>query len=104
MAGYNHRRGMSNNAVDSYRRNQKPVSRITVQDLRDAGVYISLEAKAQPTSTLDQTTYYAELFASCNGRYSGEAKEGRREAAQITLTPGLRTLSEIIDIVAENCQ
>ena len=60
--------------------------------------------RTQPTPTLDLTSYYVELFASCNGRYSGETKEGRRAAAQSTLTQGLRTLSEIIDIVAENCQ
>ena len=42
MAGYNHRRGMSNNAVDAYRRNLKPISRFTAQDLRDADVHISL--------------------------------------------------------------
>ena len=66
--------------------------------------HFTTEAKTQPTSTLDQTTYYVELFASCNGRYSGETKERRRAAAQSTLTQGLHTLSEIIDIVAENCQ
>ena len=66
--------------------------------------HFTTEAKTQPTSTLDQTTYYVELFASCNGRYSGETKERRRAAAQSTLTQGLRTLSEIIDIVAEKCQ
>ena len=58
----------------------------------------------QPTPTVDLTSYYVELFASCNGRYSGEFKEKRREAAQFTLTQGLRTLSEIIDIIEENCQ
>ena len=42
MAGYNHRRGMSNNAVDAYRNNQKPISRFTAQDLRDADIKISL--------------------------------------------------------------
>ena len=42
MAGYDYRRGMSKNAVDSYRRNIKPVSRFTAQDLRDAEVPISL--------------------------------------------------------------
>ena len=42
MAGYNHRRGMSNNAVDAYRRNRKPISRFTAQDLHDADVHISL--------------------------------------------------------------
>ena len=42
MAGYNHRRGMSNNAVDAYRRNEKPISRFTAQDLRDADINISL--------------------------------------------------------------
>ena len=36
MAGYNYRRGMSKNAVDAYRRNIKPISRFTAQDLRDA--------------------------------------------------------------------
>ena len=34
MAGYDHHRGMSNNAVDAYRRNLKPISRFTAQDLR----------------------------------------------------------------------
>ena len=42
MAGYNRRRGMSNNAVDAYRRNLKPISRFTAQDLRDADIHISL--------------------------------------------------------------
>ena len=42
MAGYNHRRGMSNNAVDAYRNNQKPISRSTAKDLRDADINISL--------------------------------------------------------------
>lgn len=42
MAGYNYRRGMSRNAVDAYRRNLKPISRFTAQDLRDADVHISL--------------------------------------------------------------
>ena len=42
MAVYNHRRGMSNNAVDAYRNNQKPISRFTAQDLRDADINISL--------------------------------------------------------------
>ena len=60
--------------------------------------------RTQPTPMVDLTSYYVNLFASCNDRYSGEAKEGRREAAQITLTRGLRTLSETIDIVEENCQ
>ena len=60
--------------------------------------------RIQPTPTLDLTSYYVNLFASCNGRYSGEAKERRREAAQFTLTRDLRTLSEIIDIIEENCQ
>ena len=41
MAGYNHRRGMSNNAVDDYRKNEKPISQFTAQDLRDADVNIS---------------------------------------------------------------
>ena len=36
MAGYNYRLGMSNNAVAAYRRNLKPISRFTDQDLRDA--------------------------------------------------------------------
>ena len=34
MAGHNHHRGMSNNAVDACRRNLKPVSRFATQDLR----------------------------------------------------------------------
>ena len=42
MAGYNYRRGMSNNAVDAYRHNIKPISRFTAQDLRDADIHISL--------------------------------------------------------------
>ena len=42
MAGYNYRRGMSRNAVDAYRRNLKPISRFTAQDLRDANIEISL--------------------------------------------------------------
>ena len=42
MAGYNYRRGMSRNAVDAYRRNLKPISRFTAQDLRNAYVHISL--------------------------------------------------------------
>ena len=42
MAGYNYRRGMSRNAVDAYRRNLKPISRFTAQDLRDADIHISL--------------------------------------------------------------
>jgi len=42
MAGYNYRRGMSRNAVDAYRRNIKPISRFTAQDLRDTNVHISL--------------------------------------------------------------
>ncbi len=42
MAGYNYRRGMSNNAVQAYRRNFKPISRFTAQDLQDANVDISL--------------------------------------------------------------
>ena len=42
MAGYDYRRGMSNNAVDAYRRNIKPISRFTAQDLRDADIHISL--------------------------------------------------------------
>lgn len=42
MAGYNHRRGMSNNAVDAYRNNQMPLSRFTAQDLHDADINISL--------------------------------------------------------------
>ena len=58
----------------------------------------------QPTPTVDLTSYYVELFASCNGRYSGEFKEKRREAAQFTLTQGFRTLSEVIDIIEANCQ
>lgn len=41
-AGYNCRRGMSNNAVDAHRNNQKPISRFTAQDLRDADINISL--------------------------------------------------------------
>ena len=39
MAGYNYRRGMSRNAVDAYRRNLKPISRFTAQDLRDADLF-----------------------------------------------------------------
>ena len=42
MAGYNYRRGMSNNAVDAYRHNIKPISRFTAQDLREADIHISL--------------------------------------------------------------
>ena len=42
MAGYNHRRGMSNNALKAYRRNLKPISRFTAQDLRHANIEISL--------------------------------------------------------------
>ena len=42
MAGYNYKRGMSNNAVDAYRQNIKPISRFTAQDLRDADIHISL--------------------------------------------------------------
>ena len=42
MAGYNYKRGMSNNAVDAYRRNLKPISRFTAQDLCDADINISL--------------------------------------------------------------
>ena len=42
IAGYNHRRGMSNNAVGAYRNNQKPISRFIAQDLRDADINISL--------------------------------------------------------------
>ena len=42
MAGYNYRRGMSNNAVDAYRNNQKPISRFTAPDLRDTDINISL--------------------------------------------------------------
>ena len=37
MAGYNHAAGMSNNAVSAYENGIKPLSRITLQDLRDAG-------------------------------------------------------------------
>ena len=64
----------------------------------------STATRVRPAPTADLTSYYVNLFASCNGRYSGETKERRRAAAQSTLTQGLRTLSEIIDIVAEKCQ
>ena len=60
--------------------------------------------KVRPTPTPDLTSHYVELFASCNGRYIGETKENRREAARSTLTRGFRTLSDIIDIVEEKCQ
>jgi len=35
--GYDHDAGMSNNALDAYRRGVKPLSRIDAQDLKDAG-------------------------------------------------------------------
>ena len=43
MPGYNYSKGMSNNAVDAYHRNQKPISRITAADLQSAGAKVTLE-------------------------------------------------------------
>ena len=43
MSGWNYRLGMSNNAVFAYARGVKPLSRITLGDLREAGW---LETKA----------------------------------------------------------
>ena len=42
MAGGDYCRGMSENAIDSCRRNFEPISRFAAQDLRDADVHISL--------------------------------------------------------------
>ena len=41
MAGYNTLAGMSNNAVNAYHQGIKPLSKITVQDLKNAGVTIT---------------------------------------------------------------
>lgn len=37
MAGYNYYEGMSNNALDAYENGNKPLSKITAQDLKWAG-------------------------------------------------------------------
>jgi hypothetical protein len=37
MTGYNYYQGMSNNALDAYENGKKPLSKITAQDLRQAG-------------------------------------------------------------------
>ena len=37
MAGYSFQHGMSNNAVDAYRNGVKPLTQITLADLRNAG-------------------------------------------------------------------
>lgn len=39
MAGYNHRKGMSNNAVSAYSEGKMPKSKITKQKLIEAGIY-----------------------------------------------------------------
>ena len=43
MSGYDYQAGMSNNAVNAYDRGVKPLSRITAQDLKDAGISITLK-------------------------------------------------------------
>ena len=37
MAGYNYTEGMSNNALDAYHEGKKPLSKITIKDLKEAG-------------------------------------------------------------------
>jgi hypothetical protein len=37
MAGYNYTEGMSHNAVDAYNEGKKPLSKITLEDLKEAG-------------------------------------------------------------------
>ena len=42
MAGYDHAKGMSRNAVTAYEENLKPLSKVTAGDLKNAGIKISL--------------------------------------------------------------
>lgn len=65
---------------------------------------LPVATKAEPTPTVDMTTHYVDLFASCNGQYTGETEEKRRQAAQHTLKVSYRTLPEIIEIVEAKCQ
>jgi|TARA_R110000737_G_C14579667_1_gene485439 hypothetical protein len=37
MAGYNYTEGMSNNALDAYNEGKKPLSKITIKDLKESG-------------------------------------------------------------------
>lgn len=56
-----------------------------------------------PSATLDWFELAAERFASCGGRYTGEAMEKRRLAAQSAMNRGYHTPNTILEIVADKC-
>ena len=46
---------------------------------------------------------YIQAFASCNGKYQGEQRLGRENAARTTLQSGLRTLEGLAAVIQEKC-
>ena len=46
---------------------------------------------------------YIQAFASCNGKYQGEQRLGRENAARTTLQSGLRTLEGLATVIQERC-
>tara|TARA_R100001086_G_scaffold200878_1_gene117110 strand:- start:46 stop:531 length:486 start_codon:yes stop_codon:yes gene_type:complete len=63
MAGYDHDLGMSNNAVDAYCDGRKPLSKINLEDLRNAGW--------TKTRTLALSLAKIGFWQSCEWHHSG---------------------------------